>query len=82
MAIGQVVCWKQDANGNLIGASIQNPILDTCLHEVEFPKGEITELVTNIIVESMYAQCDVDGYEYILLEAILNYRENGTALSV
>ena len=34
MARGQVVCLKHDANGNLIGRSNQNPILNTCLYEV------------------------------------------------
>ena len=40
MARGRVVCQKHDANGNLIGRSNQNLILDTCLYEVEFPGGE------------------------------------------
>ena len=37
MARGQGVSQKQDVNGNPIGRSKQNPILDTCLNEVEFP---------------------------------------------
>ena len=69
---------KHDADGNLI----KNPILDTCLYEVEFPGGEMTELVANIIAESMYAQCDVDGNEYLLLEAFINHQKNSSALSV
>ena len=42
LARGQVVCQKQDANGNPIGRSNQNPILDTCLYEMEFPGVETT----------------------------------------
>ena len=42
----------------------------------------MTELVANIIAESMYAQCNVDGNEYLLLEAFINHRKNGSALSV
>ena len=42
----------------------------------------MTELVTNIIAESMYAQCDVDGNEYQLLEAFIDHWKNGSALSV
>ena len=53
MARGQVICWKHDADGNIIGRSNQNPILDTHLYEVEFPGGEMTELAANIIAESM-----------------------------
>ena len=44
--------------------------------------GEITEFAANIIAESMYAQCNVDGNEYLLLEAFINHRKNGSALSV
>ena len=66
-----MVHCKQDADGNLIGRSNQNPILDTCLYEVEFPGGEITELAANMIAEPMYAQHDVDGNEYLLLEAFI-----------
>ena len=54
MARGQVVCRKSDANGNPIGRSIQNLILDTCHYEKKFPEGEMTELTATIIAESMY----------------------------
>ena len=51
MVRGQVVCQKQDVDGNLFGRSNNNLILDMCLYEVEFPGKEITELVANIIAE-------------------------------
>ena len=73
---------EADADGNPIGRSNQNPILDTCLYEVEFPGGQMTDLAANIIAESMHAQCDVDGDEYLLLEAFIYHRKNGSALSV
>ena len=38
-----------------------NPILDTGMYEVEFARDKVTE--------SIYAQCDVDGNEYLLLDA-------------
>ena len=61
---------KHDANDNPIGRSNQNPILDTFLYEVEFHGGEVTELAANITTESMYAHCNVNGNEYLLLESI------------
>ena len=82
MARGQVVCPKHDADDNPIGRSNQNPILDTHLYEVEFPKGAMTELAANIIAESIYAQCDDNGSEYLLLEVFIDHRKNGSALSV
>ena len=41
----------------------------------------MTELVANIIAESMYAQCDFDRNEYLLLGAFIDHRKNGSALS-
>ena len=83
MARGQVVGQKQDANGNIIGKFNQYPIiLKTSLYEVEFSGEEMTELAANIIAYSMYAQCDVDRNEYLLLEAFINHRKNGSVLSV
>ena len=42
----------------------------------------MTELVANIISESMYAQCDIDGNEYLLFKAFINHRTNVSALNV
>ena len=44
----------------------QNLIQDSCLYEVEFPRCE--QLTANIIAELMYALCDVNRNEYLLLE--------------
>ena len=82
MARGGVICQKHDADGNSIGRSNKNPILDTHLYEVEFPWGEMTKFMANTIEESIYAQCDVDGNEYLLLEAFNDHQKNGSALSV
>ena len=49
MARGQVVYLKHHANGNPIGRSNQNPILDTHVYKVEFSWGEVTELAANMI---------------------------------
>ena len=44
--------------------------------------GQITELAGNIISESIHAHCDVDRNEYLLLEAFIDHRKDGSALSV
>ena len=82
MARDQVVHQKQDAENNPIGRSNQSPIFDTCLYTVEFFEGEIKKLAANIIAESMYAQCDVNGNKYLLLEAFADHRKNGSPLNV
>ena len=73
---------EHDADGNPIGRSNKYLILDTCLCEVEFLGGEMFELAANIIADATYAQCDVNCNEYIFLEAFVNYRNNGSALSL
>ena len=56
--------------------------MDKCLYEVEFPGEDIIEFAANIIAELMYAQCDVDRNDHLLLEAFINHKENGSALIV
>ena len=79
MAKGKVVKRKRNVDGNLIGRAHPNPILDTRRYEVRFPDGELTELSANAIAESLFAQCDEDGYEYVLLDSITDHRKNDKA---
>ena len=67
---GQVVRRKQYCDGNPVGRSHTNPILDTRSYIVEFDDNDQTELTTNLIAELMYAQCDSDGNQYLLLADI------------
>ena len=76
MTRGWVVLWKQHADSNLIVRSNKNPILDMHLYEMEF-LGGITELTENIIAELMYAQCDIDGNEYLLLKGLFSSQCGG-----
>ena len=41
---------------------------------MEFDDNDQTELTDNLIAESMYAQCDPDGNQYLLLADIVNHR--------
>ena len=82
MARGHVVARSRDANGNVMGRSHTNPILDTRTYQVEFTGGEVTELTTNVIAESMYAQCDSNGNEYLLLDALVDYLKDNKAISL
>ncbi len=70
--IGRVASRKRDANGNPTGLSNDNRILDTHKYVIQFDDGDSTELTANKIAESMYSQCDPDGYEYYLFDAIIN----------
>ena len=81
MARSHVVAWSHNANQNVMGRAHMNPILDTQMYQVEFTGGKVTELTTNAIAESMYAQCDGDGNEYLLLDALVNYQKDNRAIS-
>ena len=71
---------KCNADGNPIGRFNQKPFLDECLNKEKFPGGDMTESLVNIITELMFAQCDIDGNEYVLLESFIDYRKHLSAL--
>ncbi len=74
MTKGHVMAQKRAAEGNPKGRANPNPILDTCEYTVTFDDGDVTDLTANLIAESMYAQCDPDGNQYVLLDSLINHR--------
>jgi hypothetical protein len=74
-----VTARKRDIDGNPTGVANANPILDTRAYVVTFDDGDVTELTANLIAESMYAQCDPDGNQYVLLDSIIDHRRLDTA---
>jgi hypothetical protein len=46
------------------------------VYEVRFPNRRTEELAVNVIAETIYAQCDADGNQYVLLDAIMDYHKN------
>ena len=79
---GTVRRRKRDKDGNLPGRAHNNPILDTRTYEVEFADGSVAEYSANTIAENMYAQCDMDGNQHILMDSIVDYRKSGDAVSM
>ena len=78
---GWVTQHKRDSNGNPIGRANDNPNLNTRDYIVEFEDGDVTELTANLIDESMYAQCDPVGTQYILLDELIDYKHDKTAIT-
>ena len=78
---GQVTGRKRNIDGNTTGQASDNPILETQEYSIQFEDGEVTELTENAIVESMYAQCDPDGNQYVLLD-IIHFCKTNPALSI
>ena len=81
LARGPVTERKRDHEGNVIGRSNANPILDTLEYEVKFEDGDVTELNANAISESMYAMCDENGDHILLFYAIVDHKKNYNAIT-
>ena len=59
----------------------KNPILDTRVYNVKFSDGENAELGASIIAECMYAQCDVGGNQFRLMDHIVDHRKDNNVIS-
>ena len=77
-----VIVRKRYSDGNSIGRKNDNPILDTRKYRAEFDDGEVSEIMADVIAESMYAACNDDGNEYLMMESIMEYRYNHKAVTV
>jgi hypothetical protein len=80
MTKGRITARKRDADSNPKGRANTNPILDTREYTVTFNDGDVTDLTTNLIAESMYAQCDPGGNQHILLDSLIDHQRLDTAL--
>ena len=80
MVSGAVMSRVKDFEGQPIGKADKNPILDTTVYNVEFSDGENAELAANIIAECMYAQCDIEGSQYRLIDYIVDHRKDNNAV--
>ena len=69
-----------DEDGEMIGQSNNNPLLDTRLYEVEYIDGTTERLTANIIAENVLAQVDEDGHRQMLLDEIIDHRKLSSAI--
>ena len=81
MSYGTVIRRKRDIDGELVGNSSSNPILDTSIYEVEFDSGETEAYTANIIAEHIYSQVDEEGYTHYMLNEIIDHRKDDSAVS-
>ena len=77
---GTVKSTVKDFEGQSIGKADKNPILDTRVYNVEFSDGATAELGANIIAECVYAQCDIEGNQYRLIDHIVDHRKDNKAV--
>jgi hypothetical protein len=62
------------------GKASANPILDTRTYNVEFLDGHSEEYTANVIAENMYAQCDEEGNQFLMLQDIVGHKTDGHAV--
>ena len=79
---GKVIGRKRDRDGEAKGVANTNPILDTRTYDVEFPDGEITEYLANVIAENMFAKCDMEGNQFVLMSAFVDHKKDGHAVEI
>jgi hypothetical protein len=77
---GKVVRRKRELHGTMRGRANENSMLDTRTYEIEFPDGHSDEYTANVIAENMYAQCDIEGKIYNLMEGIVDHKTDGHAV--
>ena len=51
------------------------------VYDVEFPDGAVKEYAANVIAENMYAQVDPNGRSHAILDCILDFKKDATAVS-
>eukprot|EP00978_Attheya_sp_CCMP212_P021831 scaffold64169_cov51-Attheya_sp.AAC.1 len=71
---------KRDKDGIAKGKANTNPILDTRTYQVRFPDGVEAEYAANAMAENMWAQCDPDGNQHVLPEAIIDHTKDSHAV--
>ena len=77
----KVIGRAKDENGNVMGSYDPNPIMNTIVYNVEFPDGAVREYSANVIAENMYAQVDTDGFAHSILDGIVDYVKDDTAVT-
>jgi hypothetical protein len=74
---GKVTGRKRGLAGVERGKASANPILDTRTYNVEFPDGRSEEYTANFIAKNMYAQCDEEGNQFLMIHDIVGHTTDG-----
>jgi hypothetical protein len=80
MKLSKVVQRLTDEKNLPTGKSQNNPILDTREYAVKFYDGEKLEYAANVIAENIYAQVDAEGRRYMLMDPIIDHRNDENAV--
>ena len=79
---GKVRQRKREADGTLKGTTHAKTMFDTRAYIIEFPDGAEAEYTANVIAENMYAQCNPDGEQFLIMESIRDHKKDGHAVDI
>ena len=66
--------------GRPIGISVENPILDTRMYEVEYADGYKTVMASNKISSNLFEQVNQEEQHLLLLDTIIDLCTDGTQI--
>ena len=79
---GKVIGRSAESDGTVIGFYDDNPMLNSFLYNVKFPDGQVKEYSANVLAENMLTRADRDGFSAILLESIIDYKKDESAIDM
>ena len=71
----------KDDNGNPIGRENENPIMDSCVYEIEYQDGHKAPVAANVIVENLFHQVNDDGLKTMVLDQVIGHRTDGSEVT-
>ena len=76
---GRVSKRAKGKNGEFVGRSHTNPLMDT--REYKFPDGDTERYAANVIAENLYSQVDEEGRQFALIKEIIDHATDTTAIT-
>jgi hypothetical protein len=77
---GKMNRWKRGLDVVARGEANANPIIYTRTYNVEFPDGRSEEYTANVITKNLYAKCDEEGNQFLMLQDIFGHKTDGRAV--
>ena len=72
----------RDNDGNVIGHSNTNPLLDTREYECTMEDGSVYRYNANVIVDNIYLQCNDEDRRHVVLQEIIEHKKDGRAVLI
>ena len=72
----------KDDDGKMVGTFESNQIFNTIIYDVDFPDGAVKQYAANVIAENMYIQVDSYGNTSSILDVIVDYSKDDTAVPI